>query len=199
MDLQHESIGLGRKPALVVIDMMRGFTDPACELGVESDAVVAANQRLLVAFRQQKLPVFFTTVIYANESQAQLFRQRIPSLNLLQPDSKWVEIDSRLTPLEGESVINKHWASGFHKTDLDQQLRAIEVDSIVVTGLTTSGCVRATAVDGTQYDYRVVVASDAVGDRNREAHLANLFDLKAKYADVTDSAEIIRRLGTGLP
>jgi nicotinamidase-related amidase len=82
--------------------------------------------------------------------------------------------------------VEKQWASGFFKTDLDESLRALGVDSLVVTGLTTSGCVRATAVDGLQHDYRVVVPAEAVGDRNQDAHRANLFDLNAKYADVLD-------------
>ena len=91
-------------------------------------------------------------------------------------------------------MVEKQWASAFHKTDLDQRLHAQDVDSLVVTGLTTSGCVRATVVDGLQYDYRVVVAREAVGDRNPEAHAANLFDMHAKYADVADLEEVIAQL-----
>ena len=93
-----------------------------------------------------------------------------------------------------EPVIEKCWASGFFKTDLDQRLRAAGADSLVVTGLTTSGYVRATAVDGLQHDYRVVIPREAVGDRNPEAHEANLFDLNAKYADVVDLAELLQQL-----
>lgn len=96
--------------------------------------------------------------------------------------------------LDTEPLIEKHWASAFHKTDLDQQLKGLGVDSLVVTGLTTSGCVRASAVDGLQNDYQVVVAREAVGDRNLDAHTANLFDLNAKYADVQTVAEIIQQL-----
>ena len=94
----------------------------------------------------------------------------------------------------GDEIIDKQWASAFHGTDLAQRLRERGVDSVVVTGLTTSGCVRATAVDGLQYDYRVVVPREAVGDRNSAAHEANLFDLHAKYADVMGLAEVIARL-----
>jgi len=174
--------------------MICGFTDPACPLGCECPEVVEANQRLLAVFREKQLPIFFTTVIYHNEDQAAVFRDRISALNVLQPGSKWVQIDPRLDMQPGETLIEKQWASGFHKTDLDQQLRSEGIDSLVVTGLTTSGCVRATAVDGLQYDYKVVVASDAVGDRNQDAHVANLFDLNAKYADVKTSSEIINML-----
>jgi nicotinamidase-related amidase len=93
-----------------------------------------------------------------------------------------------------DELIEKRWASAFHQTGLEQRLREQGVDSLVVTGLTTSGCVRATVVDGLQYDYRVVVPREAVGDRNSEAHQANLFDLNAKYADVVPLAEVISAL-----
>lgn len=184
MDLERSHLGLGRRPALVLVDLMRGFTDPACPLGTDCPAVVEANAKLLRLFRQRRLPIFFTAVIYRDEGQASVFRRRIDALNLLQPDSPWVRIDPRLTPQANEPVIEKCWASGFFGTDLAQRLTAAAVDSLVVTGLTTSGCVRATAVDGLQHDYPVVVPREAVGDRNPDAHEANLFDLDAKYADV---------------
>jgi nicotinamidase-related amidase len=96
--------------------------------------------------------------------------------------------------LESEPLIEKQWASAFYKTDLEQQLKALSVDSLVVTGLTTSGCVRASAVDALQSNFQVVVAIEAVGDRNQEAHEANLFDLDAKYADVVSVVDIIAML-----
>ncbi len=194
MDLERNSLGVGERPALIVVDMIKGFTDPDCPLGCDCPDVVAANAQLLEAFHSRDLPVFFTTVVYHRDDQARVFRDRIAALNVLTPDSHWVQVDERLTVGAGDVLIEKQWASGFHKTDLDEQLRARQVDSVVVTGLTTSGCVRATAVDGLQYDYRVVVPREAVGDRNAEAHAANLFDLHAKYADVMSVAEVIAAL-----
>jgi nicotinamidase-related amidase len=193
-DLQRQSVGLGQRPALVVVDMINGFTDPACPLGSEADSVVAANQQLLAAFRGLGLPVFFTTVIYRNAQQARVFRERVPALNVLTPESSWVQVDARLGRRENEAVIEKQWASGFFGTDLHEELTSLAVDSLVVTGLTTSGCVRATAVDGLQHDYKVVVPREAVGDRNPQAHEANLFDLNAKYADVLNLAEVLEKL-----
>lgn len=191
MDLERQSLGLGTKPALLVVDMIKGFTDPACPLGSSCPDVIAANTLLLDEFHRRGLPVYFTTVIYRDDSQARVFRARIEALNLLRIDSHWIELDENL-PVEPEDVIvEKQWASAFHKTDLDQQLRQRGVDSLVVTGLTTSGCVRATAVDGLQYDYPVVVPREAVGDRNPQAHEANLFDLHAKYADVMALSELV--------
>lgn len=194
MDLERNSLGLGRKPALVVVDMINGFTDPACPLGCACPEVVAANATLLREFHSCGLPVYFTTVVYHSDDQATVFRSRIEALNLLTPDSTWVQVDPRLDRQPGDELIEKQWASAFHKTDLDQHLRDRGVDSLVVTGLTTSGCVRATAVDGLQYDYRVVVPREAVGDRNEDAHAANLHDLHAKYADVVSVAEVIAAL-----
>lgn len=193
-DLTVVTTGLGERPALVLVDMINAFTDEACELGTDCPDVVAANQALLAEFRGKNLPVFFTTVAYRDESQASVFRQRLPALNILQASSHWVKVDARLASEPGESLIEKHFASGFFATDLDHQLRAQKVDSLVVTGLTTSGCVRATAVDGLQHNYKVVVASDAVGDRNAAAHQANLFDLQAKYADVLDNEHLLNLL-----
>lgn len=193
-NLQQNPLGLTSRPALLLVDMINGFTDPACALGTACPEVVAANVQLLEAFRALGLPVFFTTVVYHSEQQAKVFRRKVPALNVLQPDSHWVKVDSALEPLEGEPVIEKQWASAFFATDLDQQFSALGVDSLVVTGLTTSGCVRASAVDGLQNDYQVVIAEEAVGDRNPEAHRANLFDLNAKYADVLPVAQVLSQL-----
>ncbi len=197
MDLERNSQGLGQRPALVLVDMINGFTDPACPLGSDCPGVVAANAELLALFRERDLPVFFTTVVYHGEEQAQVFRGRLPALNVLEPGSHWVEVDPKLAPVDGEAVIEKQWASAFFGTDLADRLRAAGADSLVVTGLTTSGCVRATVVDGLQHDYPVLVPREAVGDRNPEAHDANLFDMNAKYADVVDLAELRRQLGAG--
>ena len=184
MDLERHGVAIGHKPALILVDLINGFTDPACPLGCACQPVIDANSRLLEAFRASGLPVYYTTVVYHDSLQARVFRQRITALELLTPDSPWVAVNPQLARREGEVLIEKQWASSFHKTDLDERLRAEGVDSLVVTGLTTSGCVRATVVDGLQYDYPVVVPREAVGDRNEDAHEANLFDMHAKYADV---------------
>ena len=183
-DLEREQLELGERPALVLVDIINGFTDPRCPLGSDADSVVKANQRLLARFRRLELPVFFTTVVYRDAGQARVFRRRLPALEVLRPGSPWVEVDERLKRRENEPLIEKCWASSFFATDLAERLSAQKVDSLVITGLTTSGCVRATAVDGLQYDYPVFVPREAVGDRNADAHQANLFDIHAKYGDV---------------
>lgn len=190
-DLDRESQGLGSRPALVLVDLIESFTDPECPLGCAADGVIEANRQLLRAFRGKGLPVAFTTVVYRDERQARVFRDRVPALELLKPGTRWVNIDARVAPAAGEPVFEKCWASAFFGTGLDEYLRGRGVDSLVVTGLTTSGCVRASAVDGLQHDYRVVIPAEAVGDRNEAAHRANLFDLNAKYADVLDLQQVL--------
>lgn len=185
MSLTSRSLGRAERYALVLVDMSVGFTDPAqSPLGTESAAVVAANQRLLAYFREQGLPVFYTTVAYSAPDQARVFREKLPSLEVLALGSGMEAIDPRVAPLENEPVIIKHWASGFFGTDLNEFLKQADVDGVVVTGMTTSGCVRATALDSLQNDYRTIVVRDAVGDRDVEAHDANLKDLGIKYVDV---------------
>ncbi len=113
---------------------------------------------------------------------------------VVQAESLWVDVDPQLGRRDSEPLIEKQWASAFHETDLDQQLKSLAVDSLVITGLTTSGCVRATAVDGLQNELQVVIAEEAVGDRNQQAHKANLFDLNAKYADVKSVSWVLKQL-----
>lgn len=186
--------GMGQRPALIVVDVVVGFTDPACPLGSEADAVVQANVDLMNTFHQAQMPVVLTTVVYHNEEQASVFRARVPALNLLTPDSQWVQFDPRLPIVETDLQLEKRHASSFHGTDLNNWLRANHVDTVVVTGLTTSGCVRATAVDGLQNNYRVLVPREACGDRDEQAHEANLYDLNAKYADVVSLGEVLDSL-----
>ena len=189
-NLQQNFLGLSGRSALVVVDMINGFTDPECPLGSNCPEVVEANIKILDAFRLKQLPIFFTTVVYSNQNQASVFRKKLPALNVLQPNSHWVAVDSALERRKNEVLIEKQWASAFFQTNLDEHFKQLEIDSLVVTGLTTSGCVRASVVDGLQSNYQVVVAKEAVGDRNQEAHKANLFDMNAKYADVVSLSTV---------
>jgi nicotinamidase-related amidase len=192
----HGRAGFGTRPALVVVDVNRGFTDPASPLVCDLDGCVEAIARLLDAFRRTGLPVVFTTVCYddAGKQAAAVFIEKIPALLVLEPGSEWVEIDPRIAPVEGEPVLSKHFASAFFGTTLASLLSAGECDTVVVTGASTSGCVRATALDALQHGYRVVVPREAVGDRNPAAHEANLYDIDTKYGDVVSVDEVVEHL-----
>jgi maleamate amidohydrolase len=189
----HGRAGLGRRPALVVIDVNRGFTDPASPLVCELDDVVAAIRRLLDGFRAAGLPVAFTTVAYddAGKRAASVFIDKVPALLTLEAGSPWTEVDPRIAPRENEPVLTKLWASAFHGTPFASFLTAQGCDSLVVTGASTSGCIRATAVDALQHGYRVLVPRDAVGDRNPDAHEANLYDIDTKYGDVVTTDDVL--------
>ena len=192
--LAREAQGLGESPALLVVDVIKGFTDPDCPLGSEAASVVEANRQLMDVFHAQSLPVFLTTVVYDNDDQASVFRARVPALNVLARGSHWCEIDPRLPLSSSDTIIEKTHASAFHGTNLADQLQSIGIDSLVVTGLTTSGCVRASAVDGLQYNFKVIVPEEASGDRDLSAHQANLYDLNAKYVDVLSLEETLALL-----
>jgi nicotinamidase-related amidase len=189
----HGRAGMGEKPALAVIDVNCGFTDPDSPLVCDLDGVVAAIARLLDAFRAAELPVIYTTVAFdaAAKQAAKLFLEKVPALLTLEAGSRWAEIDRRLAPRENEAVIVKHWASAFFGTALASLLATDQVDTLVVTGASTSGCVRATAVDGLQHGYRVLVPREAVGDRNPAAHNANLYDIDTKYGDVVSVDDVL--------
>jgi maleamate amidohydrolase len=188
--------GFGRRPALVVIDMTLGFTDPESPLACDLEEPVASIQKLLDSARRARIPVAFTTVAYRESDKltAAAFIDKIPALLTLEAGSRWAEIDPRIAPRETGPVLNKLFASGFYGTGLPSLLAAAGVDTLIVTGASTSGCVRATAVDALQYGYRPIVPREAVGDRNPDAHEANLYDIDAKYGDVVPVDEVLEYL-----
>jgi maleamate amidohydrolase len=192
----HGRAGLGERPALVVVDVNVGFTDPESPLVCDLDGVVSAIQELLREFRGARLPIIYTTVAFdaAARQAAAVFIEKVPALLTLEAGSRWVEIDPRIAPLPDEAVLVKNFASAFFGTPLSSILASHGCDSVVVTGASTSGCVRATAVDALQYGYRVVVPRQAVGDRNPAAHDANLYDIDTKYGDVVELDELLARL-----
>src|SRR5262249_37966810 len=192
----HGRAGFGKKPALIVVDMSVGFTDPTSPLHCDLEPVVSAIERLLAAMRDARLPVVYTAVAYddAAKQTAAVFIDKVPAPLTLEAGSRWVEIDPRLAPRDDEPVLTKLFASAFYRTTLAAMLTVQQVDGLIVTGASTSGCVRATAVDALQHGYRVVVAREAVGDRNQAAHEANLYDIDAKYGDVLSLDEVIEHV-----
>ena len=192
----HGRAGFGTRPALVVVDVNVGFTHPESPLVCDLDDCVAAIARLLGAFRAADRPVVFTTVCYDDfgKQAAAVFIEKVPALLVLEPGSRWIEIDPRIAPVEGETVLSKYFASAFFGTTLASLLSTAGCDTVVVTGASTSGCVRATALDALQHGYRVVVPREAVGDRNPAAHEANLYDIDAKYGDVVFVDEVVEHM-----
>jgi maleamate amidohydrolase len=185
--------GAGERSAVVVVDFIEGFTNPESALACDADAAVEATRALLDAARAASVPVLFTTVSYTEDelARAAMFVAKAPALATLRPGSPWVEVDARLARKEDEPVLVKLFASAFFGTALDELLRRAGCDTVVVTGASTSGCVRATAVDALQHGYRVLVPREGVADRATDAHNASLVDIDAKYGDVISIGEAI--------
>jgi len=186
---------LSRKPGVVVVDLINGFTDATCPPGSDLDAVVGHTAALLDRARDAGLPVFFTTISYEpDDLDGLVWLRKMPALRALTAGSRWVEVDERIAPRGAEPLIAKKAASAFHGTDLAHQLAAAGVDSLIVCGATTSGCVRATVIDACAENYAVLVPRECVGDRAAGPHEANLFDIDAKYADVLGLDEVLEHL-----
>ena len=195
-----ESVTMGSHPAVLVVDFSCGFTDPECTLGSDLTPQVEATSRLLGAARERGLPVIFTTIGFEPSlKDGGLWLQKVPSLGDLQVGGHWVEIDPRLAARSDETVIVKKGASAFFGTNLAAILISQGIDSIILCGATTSGCVRATAVDLLQLGWPTMVPRECVGDRAQAPHDANLFDIQAKYADVVSLDEALAYVETASP
>ena len=193
------SLGFGRNPALIVVDMIKAYTLPDSPFyapGYEALAGVIAG--LVGAAREKGLLVIFTTLAYDGQYlTGGHFVRKIPALQLLRTRPEYAEPVAGLQPRDGEPVLTKQYASAFHGTSLLSLLNFKRIDSLLITGVSTSGCIRATATDAIQHGLIPMVVRDAVGDRNAQVHEANLFDLQAKYADLYTAGEVMGRLGIG--
>jgi len=190
-------IGWGESPALLLIDYMRAFTDPSLPLGSNLDREMAQSVRVLEAAREAAIPIFFTAVWYEEKDLRDggvWVKKQWKGAQTLKAGTPEVDLDPRLGRRPEEPIILKKYASAFFGTDLVSRLNARRVDTLIITGCTTSGCVRATAVDAVQSGFRPMVVREAVGDRAKPAHDQSLFDLQAKYADVVSVEETMEYL-----
>jgi maleamate amidohydrolase len=187
-----KTAGLGQRPALLLVDFVVGFNDPAHFGGGNISDAIAATARLLPVARKRGWPVVHTRVIYADDgSDAGAFTLKAPGLLKLTETSPLSQIVPDLKPADGELVIRKRQASAFFGTELAGWLVWRKVDTLLVAGCTTSGCVRASVVDAVSSNLRTIVLTDCVGDRALGPHEANLFDMGQKYADLMTSAQVI--------
>ena len=156
--------GFGARPVLLIVDFINGFTDPASPLGGPLGHEIQETGKLLKAFRGAGLPVIYTTIAYRPDLRdAGMWIRKVPALEILKQGTRMVEIDARIPPRADEMVIEKKQASAFHGTGLDAILRSRGIDTVVMTGCTTSGCIRASAIDSIQYGYHTAVVADGVG------------------------------------
>jgi maleamate amidohydrolase len=189
------SLTLGERPAVLVVDFSTGFTDPECPMGADMTEAVEACRRVLDAAREKGILIVYTVVAYAQHLRdAGIGVQKSPAIGVLQLGSKWAEVDPRLGVREEEVVIVKKFPSALFATPITSIFAAERIDTVVLCGAVTSGCIRATAVDLYSHGYPTLLPSDCVADRAEGPHVANLFDLSAKYVDVVTSAEAIEYL-----
>jgi maleamate amidohydrolase len=191
-------IGFGERPALIVIDIINGFTDASMPLGAPLESQLAAQKPLIEVAHERNIPVIFSTVIYNDHDlkDAGLWAIKMKGTLTLKAGTEAVKIDPRLDMRPTDSLLVKKYASCFFGTDLVPRLLNQRVDTLIITGCTTSGCVRATAVDAVQNGFRPMVVREAVGDRSAAAHEQSLFDLNAKYADVVGLDETLQYMKT---
>jgi maleamate amidohydrolase len=177
--------GIGTRCGLILVDFVNGFVDASQFGGPHIAAAVQATRPLLAAFRAAGLPIVHTRVVFADDgANKNVFCMKVPPLLTLTEGAFASQTVEALTPVEGELVLRKTSASAFFSTGLSEWLRLRGVDTAVIVGCTTSGCVRATVVDAMQFNFRTIVIEDCVGDRAMGPHEANLFDMRQKYADV---------------
>jgi len=191
-------VGYGKRPAVLVVDLQIGFTAPEISpVAGELGTVIAATNRILAAARGAGAPAYFTVIGYDPEcpDDAGLWPRKGPYLRTLTLGSDLVKLDPRVERLPSDLVLVKKQASAFFGTHLAPMLTAKGIDTVVVTGCTTSGCVRATIVDALGYGFRPIVPLEAVGDRADEPHEASLFDIDAKYGDVVPVDDVLEYLG----
>ncbi|OXM75214.1 MULTISPECIES: isochorismatase family protein [Amycolatopsis] len=187
----------GQSPALIVVDLTRGFTEPGFPSGADLTAEVTAAATLVSAARRGDVPVIYTAISYTPaeaEGDAVAWLRKAPGMRGLREGSDAVALDPRLDCRDSDHLVLKKGASAFHGTGLAALLTGLGADTALVCGATTSGCVRATAVDAVQSGFDTLVVREACGDRARGPHDAALFDLQAKYADVVALADAVAYL-----
>lgn len=195
-------IGWGEHPAVLLVDPVQAYVEPDSRLYLDTARrALQAMAHLARAARRSQFPVIFTAVHYDSEPSAYAphFARKAPSIDAFRANNPHAAFTTHCPPEPGEMVIHKHYPSAFFGTRLHDVLSVLGVDTVVIGGFSTSGCVRATTLDALQHGLRPIVVREAVADRDPGPHEANLFDLDSKYADVVDVVSACRRLGDPVP
>ncbi len=188
-------LAFGQRPALLIVDVVMAYLDPQSPLYAGVEAALASNERLVAAARAAGVPVIFTNVAFqAGGRDGGLFYKKVPALKLFSPGAALGQFPPSLQPAGDDIIVTKQYASAFFGTSLASTLTAMGVDTLLITGFSTSGCVRATALDALQSGFVPFVVADACGDRHAAPHDANLFDLQAKYAEVVSEGAALELL-----
>jgi maleamate amidohydrolase len=190
-------VGFGQRPALLLVDFVQGYFDPACDLYAGVEDTLASALRVREAATAAGIPVILTNVVlHPSGIDGGRFFEKSKPMRYFTRGNPMAAWPAGLEPRDDELVVSKQYASAFFGTSLAATLTAMGCDSVLLTGVTTSGCIRATCVDSMQHGFRTMVVEEACGDRHPDPHRANLFDMEAKYADVVSEQETIDYLAS---
>jgi len=188
-------LGFGDSPALILVDFVQAYFEESCPLFADVDDALASALRVRDAARSAELPVIYTNVVYQKGgADGGVFYRKAPVLENFVAGNPMGNWPAGMVPADGELVVSKQYPSAFFGTRLADNLRELGIDTLIITGLTTSGCVRATCVDAMSSGFVPIVVADACGDRHEAPHKANLFDMNAKYADVVSEEDVLSYL-----
>ena len=189
------SLGFGDKPALILVDLVRAYFDKDSSLYAGVEDALASAIRIRDAARSAGVTVIYTNVVYKEDgSDGGVFYRKVPALSAFVRGNPMGDWPDGLDPGDDELVISKQYASAFFGTSLSEALNAEGVDTLIITGVSTSGCIRATCIDAISSGFIPIVVSDACGDRHQAPHDANLFDMNAKYGDVVNEDAVVKYL-----
>ncbi len=189
------SLGFGKAPALILVDFVEAYFNKDSPLYADVDDALSSALRIRDIARAAGIPVIYSNVVYKEGGEdGGVFYRKVPALEVFVAGNPLGAWPAGLEPADNELVITKQYPSAFFGTTLAETLRAGGIDTLLITGVTTSGCIRATCVDAMSHGFAPMVVADACGDRHDEPHEANLFDMNAKYADVVDEAAVITYL-----
>lgn len=190
-------IGFGNKPALILVDFVQAYFDKSCDLYADVEDTLASALRIRDEARKAGILVVYTNVVYHKSAiNGGRFYEKAKPLRYFLEGSPMGAWPKGVAPAEDELVISKQYPSAFFGTSLASTLTAAGIDTAIITGLTTSGCIRATCLDACSHGFIPIVVEQACGDRHDDPHKANLFDMNAKYADVVSEQETLAFLKT---
>ncbi|MFN2327550.1 MAG: isochorismatase family protein [Chromatocurvus sp.] len=185
-------IGFGHRPALILVDFVQAYFNSACELYADVQPALDSALRVREVARESRIPIIYTNVVFHESGMngGRFFQKALPLHNFVagNPMGAWAD---GLEPAADELVISKQYASAFFGTSLASTLTAMSIDTLLITGVTTSGCIRATCVDSCQHGFIPIVVEEACGDRHPAPHASNLFDMNAKYGDVRSEQDVV--------
>lgn len=191
----NKRLGFGKNPAIILVDFVAAYFDENSPLYADVGKALLSAIRIRNKGREKNIPIIYTNVSYQKDGKnGGVFFEKLPVLSCFIEGAKTAGWPSKLDIDPNEIVITKQYPSAFFETCLSKKLNNLEIDTLIITGLTTSGCIRATCVDAISYGFRPIVVKDACGDRHEKPHIANLFDMNAKYADVVSEKEVFNFL-----